>query len=354
MIIPRAAAATNAGFRFDVQYPTAADDSRIMKGTIAIQALTAPLGCGNFGLDAAPADRPALHRAHHRAEQHHVHHLAVVEPLQQQRPQQRPVFVPLEREGHHARQEIDQHEADEEDQRTLHVRGGPELRQMREMELREPPHEQRAEKQQVDHRREQRQQKLEQKHVRQGDPAQRAVFCASQRVAMFPERLQRAERPAETLADQRGRGFRRVGPADRFFLVINFPARATDGDGQIGIFRDGIRGETAGIVDRFGAPRAQRAGNDGNAIQQIERALFQILAGDVFERLPAGEPADAVSDLHVSRNRADPRIDEVPHQFADRVRLNGCVRVDGDDNSAGSLGQRMRQRRRLSADWAGE
>ena len=89
----------------------------------------------NLGLDAAPADRLALDGAHHRAEQNDVHHLAIIKALQQQRPEQGPVFVPLEREGDNASEEIDQHESDEEDQRTLDVGGGPELRQMREMKL---------------------------------------------------------------------------------------------------------------------------------------------------------------------------------------------------------------------------
>ena len=103
------------------------------------------------------------------------------------------------------------------------------------------------------------------------------------------------------------------------------------------------------LVDRFGAPRAQRAGDDGNAIQQIEGALFEILAGHVFERLPAREPADAVSDLHVAGDGADPGIDEVPHEFAHRVGLDRGVGVDGDEDAAGSFGQGMRKRRGLSA-----
>ena len=88
----------------------------------------------NFRLNAAPADRLALHGAHYRAEQHEVHHLTVVETLQQQRPQQGPVFMPFESECDDARQKIDQHESDKENERALYVRARIELRQMREVE----------------------------------------------------------------------------------------------------------------------------------------------------------------------------------------------------------------------------
>ena len=112
--------------------------------------------------------------------------------------------------------------------------------------------------------------------------------------------------------------------------------------------------EAAAVVDRFGAPGAQRAGNNRNAIQQIEGALFQILAGDVFERLPAREPTDPVSDFHISRDRANPGVDEMADEFADGVGLNRSIRIDGDDDAAGSLRQRVRKRRRTCRDWAGE
>ena len=61
-------------------------------------------------------------------------------------------------------------------------------------------------------------------------------------------------------------------------------------------------------LDGFGAPGAQRAGNHGNAVEQIEGALFQVLAGDVFERLPAGEPAVAIADFDVAGDGAHARI----------------------------------------------
>ncbi len=82
---------------------------------------------------------------------------------------------------------------------------------------------------------------------------------------------------------------------------------------QIGVFRNGVGAESTGVVDRFGAPSAQCAGNHRDAIQQIECALFQVLASHIFKRLPAREPADAVSDFHISGDGAYARVGKMPH-----------------------------------------
>ena len=84
------------------------------------------------------------------------------------------------------------------------------------------------------------------------------------------------------------------------------------------------------LRSNFGAPRAHAPGHHRNAIQQIERALFQVLAGDVFERLPAREPAIAVAHLHVAGHRADLGIGEMPHQARNRVRRSTMVSASMD------------------------
>src|SRR5580704_6272199 len=79
-------------------------------------------------------------------------------------------------------------------------------------------------------------------------------------------------------------------------------------------------------------PRAERAGNNGNAIQQIKSALLHVLAGDVFERLPTREPARTIADFDVAGDRAKLRIGEVAHELADCGGFDFGVRVDGDDD----------------------
>src|SRR5260370_449253 len=93
------------------------------------------------------------------------------------------------RQSHHAREYVDQQKAQEEEHRFLHVRGGPQLRQPRDTELRQDPEQQRAKEHEVDDRRNQRQHQLKYKDVRKCDPAERSVFWPEKRVAMLPEGL---------------------------------------------------------------------------------------------------------------------------------------------------------------------
>src|SRR5258708_3894586 len=168
---------------------------------------------------------------------------------------------------------------------------------------------------------------------------------------MFPERLQCSERPAETLANQCRRGLWSICPANCFLLIINFPSGSANRDGQVGVFGDRIGAESAAIVDCFGAPSAQRARNNRNAIKEIEGALFQILTGYVLKRLPARKPADAISNFHVPGYRANPGINEVANQFAYGIGFDRSIRIDGDDDAARGLRQRVRKRRGLAAIW---
>src|SRR4029077_5704389 len=144
---------------------------------------------------------------------------------------------------------------------------------------------------QINHGRNQGQNNLEQENVGNGDQAERAIARFADGVAMLPDGLQRAKGPAESLADQCLHGVGDFGAADGVLVVNNLPAIAADGERQVGIFSNRVAGEAAVAAKQVGAPRADGAGNNGDAIQQVKSALFKVLAGDVFERLPAGEPA---------------------------------------------------------------
>ena len=73
------------------------------------------------------------------------------------------------------------------------------------------------------------------------------------------------------------------------------------------------------------APRAHGAGNHRNAIQQVECALFQILAGDVFERLPAREPAIAIHHFYVAGDGAHFGIGEMADQARNRFGIHDGI-----------------------------
>src|SRR5258708_3106360 len=166
---------------------------------------------------------------------------------------------------------------------------------------------------------------------------------------MLPERLQSAEGPAEALADELPGCFRRFGPGDGLFIVGDAPTETADGDGQVGVLGNRVRGDAARGIDGLFAPGTERAGHNGDAIQEVEGALLHVLAGDVFERLPAREPARTVADLHVAGDGANLGIGEMANEFADRVRFDFGVGVDGHDNFGVRQGQGLIQRRRLAA-----
>src|SRR3989442_15536452 len=145
------------------------------------------------------------------------------------------------------------------------------------MELRQTPQKQRAEEHQIDDRRNERKKKLENENVRERDPTQSPVARTKQSVGVLPERLQRAEGPAESLPDERLARIRRLGPRHSFFVVDDAPAQSANRDGQVGVFRYGVRGDTSGRLNRFPAPSAERALDNGDTILQIKRALFYVL-----------------------------------------------------------------------------
>ena len=66
-----------------------------------------------------------------------------------------------------------------------------------------------------------------------------------------------------------------------------------------------LSGIAACGFDRCGAPGADGSGNHGDDVEEIEGAALEVLAGDVFERLPAGPEVDAIADLGVAGDGAD-------------------------------------------------
>src|SRR5260370_15325533 len=80
----------------------------------------------------------------------------------------------------------------------------------------------------MDDGRNERQDQLKYKNIRQCHPAERAVFRTEKCVAMLPKGLQRPKGPAETLADQLAGCFGSFGPGDSLFVVADAPAEAPD------------------------------------------------------------------------------------------------------------------------------
>src|SRR5262249_24017620 len=155
---------------------------------------------------------------------------------------------------------------------------------------------------------------------------------------MFPDGLQSAEGPAETLANELAWSFRSLGPGDGFFVVADAPTASANGDGEVGVFGDRVGGDAADGFDGRFAPGPESPGNDGDAVEEIKGALFHVLASDVFKSLPASEPAAAIANFHVTGDCGDFGIRKMADQLGKGVRFNLSVGVDGDDDFGLRLG----------------
>ena len=88
--------------------------------------------------------------------------------------------------------------------------------------------------------------------------------------------------------------------------------------------------EPARLAHRSNAPRTNRSGDDAYRAHGVERAALEILAGYVFEGLPARPQVHAITDLRIPRDRSNLRIQEVRHQVRDRVPSDDGVRVNSN------------------------
>src|SRR5262249_49494102 len=113
--------------------------------------------------------------------------------------------------------------------------------------------------------------------VGHGDEPERAVLWPEQRVAMFPETLQRTVRPAKSLLRQHAQSLRRFCPADRLLFVADPVAALANLHGQILIFSQRVLAKAAALFDQFPSPRPDRARHDRNAVQTRERAPIHVL-----------------------------------------------------------------------------
>src|SRR5207248_8841557 len=117
--------------------------------------------------------------------------------------------------------------------------------------------------------------------------------------AMFAKRLQRPERPAETLPEQRRETVGRFGVADGVAVRFDAPARAADSPRQIHIFGHRVGRVAAGLYHGFATPRADRSRHHADRVDHRVCTAIEILAGDIFDRLPVREWIDSIPDFHI-------------------------------------------------------
>src|ERR1700680_2055918 len=85
---------------------------------------------------------------------------------------------------------------------------------------------------------------------------------------------------------------------------------------------------SAGLAYSGDSPCADRARNHADGAQNVKGPPLEVLAGDVFESLPARPQIDAIAHLGIARDGADFGIDKVRHQACDRIRSDDGVGID--------------------------
>src|SRR5450432_4795905 len=88
----------------------------------------------------------------------------------------------------------------------------------------------------------------------------------------------------------------------------------------------------ADLADRGHPPCADRAGNHADRAQQIKRPALEILAGDVFQRLPARPQIHAVAHFGIARHRTNALIMEMGNQMRNGVAGDDRIRIHADEN----------------------
>src|SRR5690606_585919 len=102
-------------------------------------------------------------------------------------------------------------------------------------------------------------------------------------LAVFPQRLQRAERPAESLSPQLAYGGRGLRPRHRFLLEHRAPAGSSDADGEVGVLGEGLGAQTAHLKQRRTSERATRTGYGRHRTHDLVHTSIHIEPDDVFD-----------------------------------------------------------------------
>ena len=131
---------------------------------------------------------------------------------------------------------------------------------------------------------------------------------------MLPDGLGDAERPAEALAHEALGRSGRFSIGQRAVFAHDSPLVLQQLHGQVSIFGDRVSVVTSSLLHSFHAPCANGSRNHADRAQHVEGTAFEILAGDVFQRLPASPEVHAVTDFSVAGYRADFGISKMRHQ----------------------------------------
>src|SRR3954468_24167169 len=241
--------------------------------------------------ELAPADPAPPKRRRHRLDHDEVHKLAVDEALADQQQRRKAPLAAVDPEGEPAAQQIDGDEQQPEERHPTEVGVGLGPAVLSDPA---PSHHDAEHESQIDHRRHQGEQDLEQPGLRHADQSKAERPSLADRAAMLPQALQSAERPAESLPGEAAQSLRRLGPGNGVGIVGDPPAGALDGDGEVLVLGERVDRKAADRVERLPSPGADCSRNDHDRVEAGKRPPLQILGGDIFDRLPAGDEVDPV------------------------------------------------------------
>ena len=255
----------------------------------------------------------------------------------------------LQQESQQRRHKIDQHESQKIDHQLVHRRRARRLR----MEV--PVHQilnHAPCKHDVDERRHQRQQDLKDQNVRQREEPHRPI--RPRRRAMLEHRLQNPERPAEPLPHQAACICRSLSECQRTIVVDHPVAIFQQAHRQIGVLGHCVHWIAARLLHRPRPPRSNRPRHHRHHVEQVHRPPLEILARDVFQRLPACPGVDPVAYFGIPRHRPHPPIGKPPYQLRYRIVRDYRICVDPDVDFLLHVIQPVVQRLRLAAVHLGQ
>src|SRR5208282_4572770 len=109
------------------------------------------------------------------------------------------------------------------------------------------------------------------------------------------------------------------------------------------------------FANRHDAPGSNRARHHAYRAQSIERSALEILAGDVFEGLPARPEIYPVADLGIAGHGGNFRIEEMRHEAGDGIGSDDGIGVNADEEfGISDVPQSKVQRLGLAAVGLGE
>src|SRR5581483_1660994 len=111
----------------------------------------------------------------------------------------------------------------------------------------------------------------------------------------------------------------------------------------------------ASLTDGGNPPCADRSWHNAYRAHRIQRAAFEVLAGDVFKRLPAGPEIDAIANLRIASYCGDLGINKMRHKARNRVGSDHRIGIDADEDFFNfNVLKTIIQRVRFARIWLGQ